>query len=436
MNPTLSAAAGKLPKIDRFLISALTIFTFSFPAASLSAQTSADTLRKDALRVFMETTDFLRREIPYVNYVRDIKDAQVYIISSSQLTGSGGREYSYFVIGQERFTGMKDTLVFRSSPDDTEDQVRNGQVKVLKQGLMRYVMGTPLAQHIEISFTEPLAAEVTTDKWNSWVFSAGVSGMLDGQKTYNSNQIFGTVSARRITSDWKIDLDLDYQYNLDKFLIDEQEVNSINSSRSFETLIVRSIGDHWSVGGETEIESSTYRNYKLKMTFMPGIEYDIYPYSESTRKQLRILYSAGFLYQSYADTTIYDKMQENLWGHSLQAAYKVVQKWGSVNLSLDWFNYMHDWSKNNLSLDGGIEVRLAKGLSLQVGGGAAMIHDQLALVKGGATREEILLRRKELATVYSYFTYFGLSYTFGSIYNNVVNPRFGGSSGGMTISIN
>ncbi len=35
---------------------------------------------------------------------------------------------------------------------------------------------------------------------------------------------------------------------------------------------------------------------------------------------------------------------------------------------------------------------------------------------------------------YSYFFMFGLSYTFGSIYSNVVNPRFGSGSG-TSISI-
>jgi len=415
----------------------LLAFSVFLPGISeAQTPTTTDTLRKDALRVYMETTDYLRKEIPYINYVRDIKDAQVYIISSSQRTGSGGKEYSYFLFGQERFAGMKDTLLFRSSPDDTEDNIREGQVRVLKQGLMRYVMATPLARHIQISFTEPMTEEVTSDKWDSWVFSASLSGMLNGEKTYNSNQIFTNLNAHRITADWKMDFGFDYNYNLDKFRIDDQDVSSINSSRSFETLVVKSLGDHWSAGGNIEVESSTYRNYQLKMTLMPGIEYDIYPYSESTRKQIRILYSAGYLYQNYADTTIYDKMQENLWGHSLSGAYQVVQKWGSVNLSLQWFNYLHDWSKNNLSLSGGLEVRIAKGLSLQVGGGGAMVHDQLSLGKGGATREEILLKRKELASVFSYFTFFGLSYTFGSIYNNVVNPRFGNSSGGMTISIN
>jgi hypothetical protein len=403
---------------------------------NLSAQTQVDTLRKDALRVFMETTDFLRKEIPYINYVRDIKDAQLYIISSNQKTGSGGKEFTYFLIGEERFAGMKDTLVFRSSPDATEDQVRQGQIDVLKQGLMRYVMTTPLAKHIKIAFDEPVTEEVSTDKWNSWVFGASLSGMLNGERSHSSDEIFGSLSASRVTSELKMDFGLEYNYSFDKFMIEDQEVTSINSGRSFESLIVKSLGEHWSVGGNVEIESATYHNYKLKMTFMPGIEYDIYPYSQSTRQQLRLLYSAGYLYQAYTDTTIYDKMQENLWGHSLEAAYKVVQKWGSVNLSLQWFNYLHDFSKNNLSLNGGIEVRVAKGLSLQIGGGASMIHDQLGLVKGGATREEILLQRKEMATEYSYFNYFGLTYTFGSIYNNVVNPRFGNGSGGMTININ
>jgi hypothetical protein len=137
------------------------------------------------------------------------------------------------------------------------------------------------------------------------------------------------------------------------------------------------------------------------------------------------------------DSTIYDKTREGLWLHSITAAYEVVQKWGSVNFSLGYSNYFYNWSKNNLSANGFIELRIAKGLSVSFGGGAALIHDQLGLVKGGATTEEVLLRRKELATQFQYFTMFGFSYTFGSIYNNVVNPRFGNrGGGGMSISFN
>jgi hypothetical protein len=163
---------------------------------------------------------------------------------------------------------------------------------------------------------------------------------------------------------------------------------------------------------------------------MPGIEYDVFPYSESTRRQLRILYTAGYTFVSYNDSTIYDKMKEHLWSHNITASYEVVQKWGNIDVSVGYSNYFHDWKKNNLYIQGFIDLRIAKGLSINLGGSASLIHDQLGLVKKDVPVDQILLRRQQLATQYSYFTSFGLTYTFGSIYNNVVNPRFGNSGGG------
>ncbi len=51
-------------------------------------------------------------------------------------------------------------------------------------------------------------------------------------------------------------------------------------------------------------------------------------------------------------------------------------------------------------------------------------RDQLSLRRGSATSEEILVRQRELATGYQVEVGFGFSYSFGSIFNNVVNPRF------------
>lgn len=42
----------------------------------------------------------------------------------------------------------------------------------------------------------------------------------------------------------------------------------------------------------------------------------------------------------------------------------------------------------------------------------------------------MLRRRQALATDYEYELSIGISYTFGSIFNNIVNPRFGGRRGG------
>jgi len=110
---------------------------------------------------------------------------------------------------------------------------------------------------------------------------------------------------------------------------------------------------------------------------------------------------------------------------------------GSISTSLSGSHYFHDFSKNNLEAFGVVQLNLFKGLNAYLLGGGARIRDQLALVKGEASLEEIILRRRQLETGYNYFFMFGLSYTFGSIYTNVVNPRFGSmGSGGASIIIN
>lgn len=417
------------------LLVALTLLFFRVFCQETAS--TSDTLRKDALNVYMETTDYIRKEIPYVNYVRDIKDAGVYIISTTQRTGSGGNEYTYFLVGQNENAGMRDTISFVSSPDETRDEIRILQVRTLKMGLMRYVAKTPLSKYMNISFSEPLSETVSSDKWNSWVYRAQINGYLNGEKSYKSTYLNGNVSANRVTEEWKINLRARYNYNIDQFDIDGDIIKSENNSTSFNSLIVKSISDHWSYGGSFYLGSSSYSNLDLALSIMPGIEYDLYPYSESTRRQLRFLYSIGYAFANYTDTTIYNKTEEGHFQQSISAAYEVVQKWGSIDLNLNYSNYLYDWSKNNLSIYGGVDWRIVKGLSINFGVSASLIHDQLGLVKGGATTEEVLLRRKELATQFQYFGSFGLTFTFGSIYNNVVNPRFGNrGGGGMSINFN
>jgi len=404
----------------------ITLFLCSFSIIyAQNDTTKVITLRKDALNIYMQASDFIKKEIPFVNYVRDINDASIYIISSSQTTGSGGREINYFLIGQHEFAGMNDTISTVSSPDDTEEQIRERQVNVLKMGLMRFVAKTPLAKYINIKFNQPIAEEVSIDKWDSWVFRTRINGYLIGQKSYNSSNVYGSFSASRVTSAWKMRYNLNFSHSSDKFDMDDEIINSTNKSKSFSTLVVKSLGNHWSIGGTARIGSSSYSNEDIGSELLPSIEYDIFPYSESTRRQLRILYSLGAYNYQYTDTTIYNKTKESLLGHQLSAAYEVVQKWGSIEMSMRWKNYFYDWKMNNLMLEGFINLRVAKGLTLDLGGYYELIHDQLSLVKGGASSDEILLRRKELETSYSFFVQFGISYTFGSIYNNVVNPRFG-----------
>jgi hypothetical protein len=284
--------------------------------------------------------------------VRDRKVADLIIIDTYQRTGSGGGEYTYFIEGQFKYSGMMDTLKFTTSPDDTQDQIRSKEVKTLKMGLMRYIIKTPLADYINIRFSEPLSEEVSSDKWNSWVFRIRISAYLNGQKANNSRSLSSSIAASKITSKWKINLNFYYNNYLSKYNYADINASNTRKSSDAELLIVKSINDHWSTGGYTEILNSTYSNYDLGINLFPAIEYDIFPYTESTRRQFRILYAVGINYNNYTDTTQFFKTEETLWSQRIQTAYSTVQKWGNISISATWSNYLHDFSLNNLSLYG------------------------------------------------------------------------------------
>jgi hypothetical protein len=389
-----------------------------------------DTLRKDALNVFFttEATDYIKKEIPFINYVRDRKVADVYIISTQEITGSGGSVSTFFIVGQGKYTGMADTVKCNISPDETTDIKRAKEVKGLKMGLVRYVQKTPLSQFMDINFSEPLSETVSSDKWNSWVYAVNLYAYVYGQSTYNINYLSGSLSANRITEKSKFESRLGLDIETDNIKYEEPGFDttyvSIYKQKSGYLSYVRSINNHWSAGGSMNVLSFTYSNYDLSIKVAPGIEYDIFPYTESTRRLVTFLYKAGVEINNYTEETDRFKTKETVAFHSLAAHTSYIQKWGSVSATLTWSNYFFDWSYNKLRLYTNASLRIFKGIQFNIQGQASMIHDQISLPLQNASLEDVLLRRKEQKTTYSYYMSVGLTYTFGSIYNNVVNPRF------------
>ena len=95
-----------------------------------------------------------------------------------------------------------------------------------------------------------------------------------------------------------------------------------------------------------------------------------------------------------------------------------VREWGV-------FVYLrNDIDKFSTSLYGNLSFRIVRGLSVFVNASTSLVRDQVYLAKSDLTDEEILIERRQLATDSRYRISFGFSYTFGSIFNNVVNPRF------------
>jgi hypothetical protein len=187
------------------------------------------------------------------------------------------------------------------------------------------------------------------------------------------------------------------------------------------------------VGGRSSLTTSTFGNTRYAFDLAPAVEYNIFPYAESTRRSLILQYSVGLTKQAYREITIFDQMDETRATHALSTSYSNRQTWGDVNVSVNGSQYLHDRSLYNLVFFTGTNVNLFRGLRLNVFGNYALVRDQLSLPRRDATEDEVLLRQRQLATNYRYFLSVGLSYRFGSPVQNVVNPRFGSSGGGTMV---
>jgi hypothetical protein len=395
-----------------------------------------DTTRRGAVKIFLDCHEcdmnYIRQEIPYINYVRDIPEAQVYILETNQVAGSGGNQFTFIFQGQGAFSGMTDTLVFTSSPDQTSTIIREKRTKVLKMGLMQYVAKTPLIDEIEINHNAELEQEEVVDRWNNWVFELSTEPQYQSEEANKRLELRNSINISKVTPEIKLEIEMDQFYNREKFIenanTDTASTSTyITNERSLNLLFVKSLGDHWSIGLKSDVGSSTRENYSFRTDILPSIEYDIFPYSESTHRQLRILYGAGYQYNKYVDTTIYNKVKEGLSQQMLNISFQVQKKWGSINLALSGSNYFRDFSKNRIELFSSIYIRIFKGLALRINGGVGYINDQLNLKKGGISEAERLLQLRELATKYRVEGGVEITYTFGSIYNNIVNPRFSSS---------
>ena len=381
--------------------------------------------------------DYFRREIQFVDHVRDREDASVHVLITTQQTGSGGSSYVLNFIGRREFANLSDTLRLAVEQSATADERRGRLTRLLELGLIRYAARGPEGDLIRVSYSASAPTAATSvaavDRWNYWVFRSRLNSNFNGEKSQRSAFLSGSQTANRTTREWKTRLSLNGNYSENKFSFPGGgSFASYSHSYGASELVVKSVTPHFSTGQRASLSSSTFLNQKLAIHAGPAVEYDIFPYDESSRRQLTFQYSAGLSYFKYQDTTIFDKISETRPEQSLVVALGLTQPWGSISTSLTGANYLNDLTKNRIELFNSADVRLFKGLSLNVFVSASRVRDQLYLPKGGATDEEVLVRRRQLATSYRYFGGLGISYTFGSIFNNIVNTRFEGPrSGGI-----
>ena len=404
------------------------------PAIALAQATPQTPAASNRLRVFLECGDcfptYLRDEIEWVDFLRDPNGADVHVIGTSTRTGGGGVEVAIRFVGLGRFQGVNLELKAVSQSGDTDDMRRQGIRRVVTIGLLTYLERAGLGGDVKLRVDPAVAGAgqttVAADPWKAWVFSVRGTGSLDFEQSSRQWEWGARATADRVTETWNLAFGISADTNREEFDLDEDEpLSATRRSREFESFVSRALGPHWSLGFFGEANSSSFGNQRFTTEIAPAIEYNLFPYADYASRQLRFTYAIGSQHARYYEVTLFDKLEETNPLHKAQVTLEQIQPWGELQVAFEFTQYLHDTSKYRLESGGELSFRIARGLTLDLDGQLSRIRDQLALPKRDATDEEVLLRLRELQSNYRADFSVNLTYRFGSLFNNIVNPRFG-----------
>lgn len=431
--PRVNTVAWRAVPTAAAMYLAILAWSVATPRPVASQVVAAET--PERLAIFLDCgfcdESFVRQEMTYVDHVRDREVAGVHVLVTQQNTGAGGQAQTFDLIGLGSFAGMNVSTVYTTNVNATEAEEREGFLRTLRAVLVPYLLRTSTRDRLQIDIApdEDVVSgqtQAADDRWDQWTFEMYADGSADFESNQRSFDTRYGVYIDRVTEDWKLQFRPFFNYNYDRFERPDETIESTQHRNGFTSYVVRSVSPHWSVGGFGDVLTSTFSNVDLRFRLMPAIEWSLYPYSEATRRQLTVAYRVGASHIAYQDTTIYDETEQLLPEHVLNAGYVSIQPWGEVDMGVNASQYLHDLSRYSVQFNGALDVRVTQGLSIEIGGSLELIHNQLNLPKGDADLEEILLRRRQLETNYQAGLSFGFRYRFGSIFNNVVNTRFGG----------
>lgn len=400
--------------------------------AAIQTSEESDTVDQ-AVNVYIDCNGcdmpFIRRQVTFVNWVRDQADADVHVLVTGR-SSAAGTEQTFYFVGQRSFAALVDTLRFVSSGTDTKDERRRAIAQTIRLGLVRYVARTPEGAKIRVVSLKRIRGVQRVDPWKSWTFRISGTGSYDEEKSTKSYNVGAGLDISRITDEWKVKLSGSGTYSGSRYDVKERVISSSKRSGKTRGQAIRSLGSRWSAGLFGSASTSSFRNTNLSVVVAPALEFNVFPYTESNRKELRLAYYLNLRASDYKEVTLFRKTAERMLEHEFQVNLALTQLWGSAYVSLSASNYLTDFERSmtdlyRLDAYAYVQIRIVRGLSFWAEATLSRIRDQVYLPLKSASEEEILLGTIELPTDFSFAFEGGISFTFGSIYNNVVNARFG-----------
>lgn len=375
-------------------------------------------------------TTYLRQEHGYVNYKRERQGADVYILVTQQSASAGAREIQMIFDYADPSLSSGDTIKYYRPANVSEVEQRDLFVNNFKKGILPALLKSDIADRIDFTVKKieeesSSINEDVKDPWKLWSFNLGLDTRVNGEASFSEQFYSGRFSASQVKEGYKFFVFTRYSLNQSTFtLSDGEEVKSENRRSTVFTQYVKSLSPKWSLGARASAGSSSFGNTDFEAFFKPAIEYNIFPYSESSTKRFSFLYSVGLEYRDYTELTVFDKLQESRWRQGFDVEYILTQKWGEIEFDIEFDQYLHDLSLYSISFNPNIELNLVRGLSLEFGGDISFVGDRINISKGEISDQDIILQNRQLDTNYSYFSYVGFNYRFGTRNNNIVNPRF------------
>ena len=409
-------------KLHTYILGLL-LFLFGFISKAQDGQL-------DELKVMIDCRgcdeSYMQQNSLFLTHVRDQALADVYLLINRTWSPSS-EIYKMEYMGKGEFEGMDYTYSADFSRTLTNNETRKGLLQEVLKGLMPYILKTNLTNKIQIvqsEESEESENNLPRDPWNNWVFEIqGELNLRDQDTREELNYELG-FEGDKVSQNWRIRIDGFFRrriLNIDQD--DGTEFTSVREYKYFGTSVVKSLGDHWSVGLFSNIENNNVDNFLLRLNVSPAVEFSLFDYREVLTREITFAYKIGYNYQKYLETTIFEVDEDRFPSQSFSVNVRFRRDWGYIFSSVAVRNFLNDFSKNRISIDNRASVRIFKGLFASINADFDMIRDQINLQLGDASLEDIILQQRAIATNYRLNVGVGLSYTFGSIYNNILNTR-------------
>jgi hypothetical protein len=378
------------------------------------------------LKVFLDCNcdeNYLKQNTSFLKYVRDQDLADIEIFILDVYTPTGSRSFEINIDGNNIYHEISTSSKVVGYSNDTSSTLRDKLLNKVKLALVPFL--DEGGYNIKIDVDSNLDDYSTKDdKWKNWVFELSGSYNNDKEETRKTNRYEIEFEIDKLTPEWRIGIDFSRSESNRNFFSNDNIYSSNRKTTSLRARVVRSVSNHFSLGAFVGGFQNTYENIDFQRYIMPAIEYSLFPYEDVLSREVTLAYRIGTGKRNYIEKTIYGYTKQIVYPHGLTLNVKFRKKWGNISSYLRGDQFLNDGTKKRLSLRSSLDIRVFEGLAVRFSSNINLIRDQYNLAASSTSSiEDLLLQQRQIATDYKTSFSVGLSYTFGSIYNSVINTR-------------